>query len=347
MARTRPRSGFTLIELLVVIAIIALLIGILLPSLGKARAAARALQAAANARTVSLGVNNYITDERYYPPSYVYGADQEGGSWNQASQIVGNPNPSNGYVHWSWALFGGQSGGAGVPEDAFINPAVPRRGAPATNPGPDYINWEDGQVNDMGAGQGSNLPKDRQARRMGFTGNAAVFPRNKFAVPSIRKNQLVNPAMIDGAQMGASNVILVTEFLYTENWKSIFDPSTGVSKSHRPITPFIGGSSGVDVFNEPLTSGVARFFYPPLSSILRKDQLGEGMIVSPLTALNAVGRSHPGGDSTYGGTANFAFCDGHVERMSVIDSIKKRLWGDRFYSITGGNEVDLKANLPP
>lgn len=61
LSRTR---AFTLVEILVVIGIIAILIGILLPSLSKARKSAEAAVCMSNLRQLALGVYNYAVDNK-------------------------------------------------------------------------------------------------------------------------------------------------------------------------------------------------------------------------------------------------------------------------------------------
>lgn len=324
--------GFTLIELLVVIAVIALLVGLLLPALGGARASARATACAVNARSVAQGVAFYNSDTEYFPPSYVYADSQTGMTWVKEQQLDSNPNPANGYIHWSAALLGD---GDKVPEDAFECPAAPKGGAPATNPGQNPDDWESWQQNDLGQGPpGGPTPDDRQARRMAYTGNAAIFPRNKFNITAVRRNQLVRDARVTFP----SRTILATEFLHLAgDWQTIADGAE--SKSHRPITPFVGGSSGTNVYQEPDTGNVPRFFYPNSNEIYPKDQLGAGMIRDGNTILNAVGRTHPNKDKRIGGGANFSFIDGHVESMNVLESVERKLWGDKFYSLTGRNTL--------
>jgi len=60
--------GFTLIELLVVIAIIAVLVGILLPSLATVRETARSISCLSNQRQIGMGLNSYAEANSAYVP---------------------------------------------------------------------------------------------------------------------------------------------------------------------------------------------------------------------------------------------------------------------------------------
>jgi len=84
--RSRRRRAFTLIELLVVIAIIALLIGLLLPALGRARNAGRLAISLSNCRQILIGQASYRFDKKDQMPMrgdhYVNGVMDSWCTWS-------------------------------------------------------------------------------------------------------------------------------------------------------------------------------------------------------------------------------------------------------------------------
>ena len=334
------QSAFTLIELLVVVAIIALLISILLPSLAGARKQARAVKCAANQRQVGQAMASYLAENRsVYCPSYIYASDRSAG-YDLVSQPAA---PNNGYIHWSYFLYNkGQAG-----DEAFTCPEIRNGGTPRTNPGPDAGNWEGGQIDVNGNTQAApSAMEDFQSRRTAFTANAAVVPRNKFTT-QMSGGQRVNRLVNESELKNPGDIILLTEL--NKNWKASAAMSSGdsnlLSKSHRPINPFFSLSGGADEYSAALNSPT--FTYTGSDSrsrpygLLNKVELDDrvGIIDDrSIPETNAVGREHPGGDQL-GGTTNFLFVDNHVERTTILKTLKDRKWGAKYYAINGNNTV--------
>ncbi|HMN40824.1 MAG TPA: type II secretion system protein [Phycisphaerales bacterium] len=94
-ARSLRRVGaFTLIELLVVIAIIALLVAILLPSLGKARRAAKVAACSSNMGQFAKALTNYSADWRGMMCSFTWKPGREPSQWADLRNAAGGTSPA-------------------------------------------------------------------------------------------------------------------------------------------------------------------------------------------------------------------------------------------------------------
>ncbi len=99
--KRRVLQGFTIVELLVVISIIALLVGILLPAIGKARDSARLRQSSSNLRQLATALQIYASE--WNDKQLQYSRDDFGAYGNNLAQYLGSSPARNYFIPLGWA----------------------------------------------------------------------------------------------------------------------------------------------------------------------------------------------------------------------------------------------------
>ena len=343
--RLDPR-GFTLVELLVVIGIIALLIGILLPSLSKARESANALKCSANLRSVGQGLALYLASNKGgFPLAYTY----QVGTFNAVSapDVGGGTaaEPVFGYVHWSSYIYGvGRTGG-----EAFVCPSFGNDGGhPATNPEVRIPGQNFDPAFNVGARQW-----DQQAPRIAYTVNEVIMGRNKTNAAVERAPTFpgaFNVYVKAGEIRRPSQTILATEMArdlrFFEDGAFAGDPDSsgggnGVYKTHRPVNALAIGVANNYVESRPGVSVPVFVAQPPPANV--------SFSQTPTSLLWWVGRNHGKGATA---RANFLYVDGHVETKTLEDTLGRSKsgqinasgyeWGDKIWSIKAKPSIVLQ-----
>jgi prepilin-type N-terminal cleavage/methylation domain-containing protein/prepilin-type processing-associated H-X9-DG protein len=357
--RVSKRLGFTLVELLVVIGIIAVLIGILLPALNKAREQANMVKCSSNLRQIGQAIAIYETNYAgALPASNFY----VGLAINYASNTQLPPTPTSGYVHWSALLFANQ---LDQYDQRFYNtsgwemfqcPDLTNGGVPPANT---YPGNSDGLANEAPNNASGQPVIDLQAPRLSYMLNEALTPRSIF-VKGFRSAQRPYVFVKAGSVSHSAGTILATEM-----WgiQSVMQASSNVSGSN-PVSNSRRPVSGISVNETKKALGAFNLGKPDSAYLLPPgDAFGWAQVddmhpdptayfiannpvtTPPDTSLDFIGRNHgtgkptgniPGSNQTGWDLrkSNFLYLDGHVETKHVAETVYPlSQWGEKFYSL--------------
>ena len=283
------KRGFTLIELLVVIAIIALLIGILLPALGKARCSARKLVGGTNHRT--LGQAMFLYAEQF-------------DDW---APVGHDGNRRRGWIYyWPAQLREAMGGVDGGSMEAFLNPSAPQE-----IPFEWKAIYSDAITQAFVANPDPNDPSGVFGTLYGYDANEVMIREAGNINQIIATDEEVNGIYSLSVGLNETGVAGITPPVVDGRQRLL-----GVGH-HLLHTDLVAGSQEARIEYGPKFSSYA----DPANFIVTGDSLVDG--ISDLVTLpggflfeELLPASYCGGDS-----ANFAFADGHVESLSIPDIV--------------------------
>jgi prepilin-type processing-associated H-X9-DG protein/prepilin-type N-terminal cleavage/methylation domain-containing protein len=299
-------SGFTLVELLVVIGIIAVLVGILLPALNKARSSAQTVQCASNLRQWGMGLQMYVDqnkgllpfkgDKGYDNGSDIFGPAGGCGGINDPSLWFNALPPLMGQKSYYQLMLDQQNLGKSLPSygdnSLFICPASMSAGdnsltlAAGDLPSLDGKSWlywmQDGNAS-------ATTPLTQQLKQAG--GSSSKKFEAEMTICYGYNSQLLStgtlsktmPVKMTQCRPGQSVVILMD----------------------RIMTPGEFTTHEIQEFTNNPSNTLTKKYIAPQGCITEMEQM--------LTDVKRIGARHNGG-------ANMLFCDGHVQLYGYVEA---------------------------